>query len=459
MTPTIPGAPPPADSTPDRLDIPTGDPLLRRLFPPLPSGVRWGLERTRAALAELGDPHLAYPTIHVGGTNGKGSVAATIHTVLDAESGPGALRSGLYTSPHLCSLTERFRIGASPVGVEALVGHADDVRDAVVRHGLTFFEALTVLGFHLFRVEGVDVVVAEVGLGGRLDATNVVDPVATAVTNVAMDHADYLGETLEAIAREKAGIVKAGVPLSTAENDRAILGILGDAARSLGAPLHVVDPTADVGSVAVDADRTTFTLASRRWGELRLTTPLVGRHQAVNTALAVEVLSHLPDGLRPSPEEVVAGVASVRWPGRDQVERVDGVTWILDVAHNVAGVESLADTVDRLDPPRPRVALLGVLGDKAWKTMLPPLLERVDRAILTVPPSAPAGRRWDPVEVARELSSSGLAPCPLEVEERFDEAFHATRTGAAGGTGIVTGSAHTVGAGLAALGRIPGERG
>jgi dihydrofolate synthase/folylpolyglutamate synthase len=403
---------PPPDAgatTPDRLDIPFADPLVERLFPPLATGVEWGIERTRAALADLGDPHARYPTVHVGGTNGKGSVASTIHAVLEAEG----LRSGLYTSPHLCVFPERYVIGGGPVEEERLVAAADAIRPVVLERGLTFFEAITVLAFHLFAEMEADVVVVEVGLGGRLDATNVIRPVCAAITNVAMDHAEYLGETREAVAREKAGIIKPGVPVITAEADPTLVGIFREVAAARGAPITALDPERDLHDVEVDRHHTAFTWRSRTWGSLRLETPLVGRHQAVNAALAVEALEHLPEAMRPDAAAVRRGVAAVRWPGRDQVETIGGGTWIFDVAHNVAGMESLVDTLDRLDLPRPRIALVGVLGDKDWRSMLPPLLERCASAVFTVPPTAPAGRTWDPAEAASAVRlPAGEPPCP-----------------------------------------------
>ncbi|MGD2067192.1 MAG: Mur ligase family protein, partial [Gemmatimonadota bacterium] len=313
-------------TTPDRLDHPHGDPLFDRIFPPLATGVHWGLERTRAALRALGDPHARYPSIHVGGTNGKGSVASTVHAVLDAASGAGRLRSGLYTSPHLCSMTERYRIGGGPVSEQTLVALAEAIRDVVVEHELTFFEAITVLAFHLFAREDAEVLTAEVGLGGRLDATNVLQPVCAAITNVAMDHAEYLGDTLAAIAREKGGIIKAGIPVVTAETDPEIIEVLREIAVERDAPFTVVDPERDLRDLEVARDHTSFTYRTRSWGVLRLRTPLVGRHQAVNAALAVEALEHLPAELRPTRRAVIRGVGAVQWPGRDQVEVVDGRT-------------------------------------------------------------------------------------------------------------------------------------
>lgn len=433
---------------PERLDRPFADPLARKLFPPLAKGVHWGLERTERALEELGDPHRAYATVHVGGTNGKGSVASTVASVLTR----AGHRAGCYTSPHLCSFRERILVDGRPLTEARLTGYAEDVRDAIVRHRLTFFEAVTVLAMHAFREEGVEIAAMEVGLGGRLDATNVISPEVAAVTNVAMDHADFLGNTLEQIAREKAGIIKPGVPFVTAEADPGIRALLRSLAEQKGAPLVAVEPPS-ADDVEIADDHTSLSVDTGCWGTLELRTPLVGLHQATNAALAVKVLEHLGEPWRPTADEVIEGVASVVYHGRDEVERIDGRTWLFDVAHNTAGIHSLVDTVDRLDLPRPLVALIGVLGDKDWQSMLPPLLSRVDAAFLTQPPSAPAERRWDPLEAADQVDAITV----VRVVDDFVLAMRRAAERAGQGTVIVTGSVHTVGSAMPLLGLDPLE--
>jgi dihydrofolate synthase / folylpolyglutamate synthase len=435
---------------PERLDRPFADPLVGRLFPPLAAGVRWGLERTEQALAALGNPHHHFPAVHIGGTNGKGSVTTTVAAVL-AEAG---LRAGCFTSPHLCSIRERIAVAGEALSEETLERRAAEVADVVSRFGLTFFEAVTVLGFHAFAREEVDAAVIEVGLGGRLDATNVLRPLVSAVTNVQMDHADYLGDTLAKIAGEKAGIVKAGVPFVTGETEPGLVEIFREVAAGLGAPFHPVDAQARLQDMELARDHSSFTLRTRSWGEVRLSTPLVGRHQASNATLAVEVLEHLPDGLRPGREALVRGIAGVVHPGRDQIEVLEGGTWLFDVAHNTAGIHSLVDTLDRLELPRPLVALVGVLGDKDWPSMLPPLFSRTDLAVLTQPPTAPPERRWDPRAVGAAVAGAGR----LEVEEDFVTALRTARKAAGKGTVVVTGSCHTVGSALSALGLEPLRR-
>jgi dihydrofolate synthase/folylpolyglutamate synthase len=284
-------------------------------------------------------------------------------------------------------------------------------------------------------------------LGGRFDATNVVDPEVSAVTNIAMDHADYLGESLAQIAFEKAGIMKAGVPFITAEADEELLLLLKGFARDRGVPLTAVDPAVEVRDLQVAREHTAFALDTLSWGRLELRTPLLGRHQAANTVLAVRILEHMPEGTRPGAQAVKDGIRSVVHPGRDQIEVVDGKTWLFDVAHNTAGVRSLVDTVDRLDLPRPMVALVGVLGDKDWRSMLPPLFSRVDYAVLTQPPSAPPERRWD----ARVAADAVAHLCPMRLEPDFEVAVGRARAEAGQGTVVVTGSVHTVGSALKVL--------
>jgi dihydrofolate synthase / folylpolyglutamate synthase len=416
------------------------------LFPRTSGGIRWGLERTEALLAGAGNPHRRFRALHVGGTNGKGSVSALAEAALRAAH--PALVTGLYTSPHLVSFAERIRVRGRAVGESRLAAAEGELRPAVEASGATFFEAATALAFLCFAREGVEVAVVEVGLGGRLDATNVLDPLVSAVTGVGIDHTEYLGSTLEEIAAEKAGIFKPGVPALVGERAEAPLAVLRRRAEEVGAPLVVLDDVARVDDVRISLQGTRFRLGSERWGVRELAVPLPGAHQARNAAFAAELLGLLPDDLRPSWDAIEAGFAAVRWPGRVQVERLRGTTWIFDVAHNPDGVRALAATLDALGLPRPLVLLSAILADKAWEAMLPPLLERADAAILTIAPSSPPARRWDPAAVAESLH----ATVPLRAMASLDAALMRAETLAPHGTVLVTGSVHTVGDALAGLG-------
>ena len=425
-----------SDQPPHALTKVSGDLLLNELFPHVPHGIQWGLGRMEAFLRDTGDPHLGIPCVHVGGTNGKGSVASTVATVLDS----AGHRAGLYTSPHLCSFRERFQIGGVPVGDGELRELASELDQDIRRHSLTFFEAATALAFHLFRKKGVEVSVVEVGLGGRLDATNVVAPFLTAITNVDLDHCDYLGSTLNEIAMEKAGIIKSGVPLLTTEPDGRIRSVLSARCDALEAPFTSVESDGEKTSIDVQEDHTAFDVSTSMWGDLRLQTPLVGEHQAVNGALAVALLERMPPRFLPDRDAVLDGVSRVHWPGRAQVEHLDGTTWVFDIAHNTAAATALASVLGRLELPRPIVVLTAVLGDKDWHEMLPPLFEKADHAVLTQAPSAPLARRWDPHEAAAK-AGVGIA----EIRTDFDDALDRARELAGSGTIVVSGSAHTVG--------------
>ena len=421
----------------------SGDPLLDELFPHVPHGIQWGLGRMEAFLRDTGDPHIGIPCVHVGGTNGKGSVASTVASVLNC-AGHGV---GLYTSPHLCFFRERFQINGDPAGEDELRALVRELDPEIRRHSLTFFEAATGLAFHLFRKKAVDVSVIEVGLGGRLDATNVVTPFLTAITNVDLDHCDYLGSTLSEIASEKAGIIKSGVPMLTAEPDDRIRAVLSATCASLGAPFFHVRSDPEEMSVDVREDHTGFDVSTEEWGGLRIQTPLLGEHQAVNGALAVALLERMPRRFRPDRAALEEGMARLHWPGRVQVEHLEGRTWVFDIAHNTVGATALASVLERLELQRPIVVLTAVLGDKDWREMLPPLFERADHAVLTQAPSAPPARRWDP-DMAVAETGSGIA----EIRTDFDDALDRARELAGSGTIVVTGSAHTVGDALRTLG-------
>jgi dihydrofolate synthase/folylpolyglutamate synthase len=416
------------------------------LFARTSGGIRWGLERTEELLAGVGDPHRRFRALHIGGTNGKGSVSALCESALRAAH-PG-LTIGLYTSPHLVSFAERIRIGGRPVDAALFADAEARLRPAIERTGATFFEATTALAFLCFADAGVDLAVVEVGLGGRLDSTNVLQPIATAVTNVARDHVEYLGDSLEQIAWEKGGIFKPGVPAVVGEGEPFTSEVLRQRAAEAGAPLVMLDAVAWLSGVEVSLEGTRFRLDSERWGSHAMRIPLVGAHQARNAALAAELLGVLPDDVRPSWDEIEAGFANVRWAGRMQVVHQRGATWIFDVAHNPAGVAALVQALDRLDLPRPLVLLTAILSDKEWDEMLPPLLSRADAAILTIAPTAPESRRWDPEHVVQSID----APIPVRVIPDLSAALMRAETMAPYGTILVTGSVHTVGDALAEMG-------
>lgn len=397
-----------------------------------------GLERVTGFLATLGDPHRRLQVLHVAGTNGKGSVCAMLEAALRARG----LRVGKYTSPHLVDFRERFVVDGRPIEDAAIAAWLERWTPEVERQGATFFEATTAMGFQLFVDAGVDVAVIETGLGGRLDATNVVRPLVAAVTGIGVDHTEWLGSTREAIAPEKAGIYKAGRPAVVGEPDAGIREILASEARRHGAtPIRIVSEEGQATDIAVTAQGTAFDWV---WpsGTMRVETALAGRHQAQNALTALTMLDALPEPLWRPVEDALPALRAVRLPGR--FSRHDA--WIFDVAHNPDGSAVTALTLRGMAPPGPIVALVSVLGDKDWRGMLSALAEAVDHFVLTDTPTAPASRAWDSRAVLEYARSRGWS---AELEPDFDRALSVAPT--RGQTVLVTGSFHTVGDAMARL--------
>lgn len=348
-------------------------------------GIKFGLDNIRALLARLGNPERGYQTIHVAGTNGKGSVTAMVDAALRA----GGHRSARYTSPHLLDLSERYVIDGRPVDREPLVAAAADVRDtieAMVADGSldvhpTYFEATTAIGFELFRRASVDVAVIEVGLGGRLDATNVLSPVATAITSIAFDHEQYLGRTLAGIAGEKAGIVKPGVPVVVGPLAPEALAAIDKRARDLGAPLTIA--TDRVSATPAADGRVRLRSAGHDYGAIRLA--LRGRHQVSNAAVAVALLELVDErGIGVPPDAVVRALESVWWPGRLDVQRFpDGREAVLDAAHNGEGAAALAEYLRGSGGRLPIV--FAAMRDKDVPTMFGEILPLASVLVLTRP--------------------------------------------------------------------------
>ncbi len=363
--------------------------LLTRLYAARRSGIVLGLERVREVLAKLGSPEQRLGAIaHIAGTNGKGSTA----TMVEAIARAAGRRTALYTSPHLASLRERFAIDGLPASEAAVVAAGEAVA-AAGGDALTFFEQVTAMAFVLFAEAGVEVAVIEVGLGGRLDATNVLDAPVAAVTGVAMDHQAMLGDTLAAIAAEKAGIFKPGqqVIVGRSGEDAAVPWLV-DAARAAGAAnVRVIEPREIAAAPP---------------------TALAGPHQRANAACALAIADALQSlGAFDAPRAVrAAALASVRHPGR--FETIAGSPrLILDGAHNPHGAAALAAAVAAL-PGRPRILVLAVSSDKDVGAMIAPLAAPglFERAIAT---RYDQPRALDPAALAAALDAAGLAAEPI----------------------------------------------
>jgi dihydrofolate synthase/folylpolyglutamate synthase len=352
-----------------------------------------GLDRIGALLEALGNPHRACRWIHVAGTNGKGSTSAMIEAGLRA----AGVRTGLYTSPHLVEATERIQIGGQAVSQDQFAGafaRVHETAERMLASGAldmhpTYFETVTAMAFVLFAAEGVQTVVLEVGLGGRLDATNVVAPELCVITPIDYDHQVFLGDTIEQIAAEKAGILKPGVPAVFAEQRPEAEGVLRDHARGP----YTLSRDWAITDLAIDARGSRFRLRG-----LPVVCPLAGEHQVENARVAAIALAEL--GFSPE------GIAATHWPGRlEHVSEQPEI--IIDGAHNPAGVRALVAYIRRFYSGRRRVWIVcGALGDKAVAEMASILFPLADRLILTAPANARAMRPEDiPAPDARVIPS------------------------------------------------------
>jgi dihydrofolate synthase/folylpolyglutamate synthase len=374
---------------------------IRYLFSLEQFGIKFGLENITAIVERLGRPDRTFKCVHIAGTNGKGSVTAMVDAALRA----AGHRSARYTSPHLIDLSERFAVDGHPIAHDALVRAVADVRDVVeclraegtLSVQPTFFEVTTAVGFELFRRAGVDIAVVEVGLGGRLDATNVVSPIATAITSIAFDHQLYLGSTLAEIAFEKAGIVKPGVPVVVGPLEPEALIVIARAANDRGAEL--IRATADDAA--------------------RFTVGLPGEHQRANAGVAVRLLELLDArGVRVPADAIARGLEHPEWPGRlDERRLADGRELLLDAAHNPAGARALASYL--ANEPQKRPLVFAAMRDKDVDGMFRTLLPAVGAAVMT---RASNPRSADPAVLA-DMARAIAPTLPISVASSAADAL------------------------------------
>jgi len=395
-------------------------------------GMDFKLERIELALQACGEPQHRYPVVHIAGTNGKGSVAAMADAALRA----AGYRTGLYTSPHLERFTERVRVAGEEIPPSEVVRLAAEVHRAATLRGieLTFFEFTTVLAFLYFAQSAVEIAVVEVGLGGRLDATNVVDPVVTVITTIGLDHQEFLGNTLESIAAEKAGIIKAGRPLVVGRVDAGPRAVIASIAAERHAPARWLGE--DFSWWGSDSDwHFEDAEGSVHVGPLGLR----GLHQCDNAAVATATLRALPPALRPLPAAICRGLQDVTWPGRWEVV-ARRPTVVLDGAHNLQGIRSLVRELRRRMPDARVHLVFGVMADKDWQSMVPELGPLCKSVTLT----APQVRRAAPPET---LLPAWSAYAPVRVVEEPAAALEAVLAQCSDDdTVVVTGSLFLVGA-------------
>jgi dihydrofolate synthase/folylpolyglutamate synthase len=419
----------------------------------------------RVLLAALGHPESRLRTVLVAGTNGKGSTAATLSSILQASG----LKTGLYTSPHLVRINERIRLDGKPIADDEfalLHDVVDRTAERLVVEGdlpwhPSFFEMLTAMAFEYFARSHPDVVVLEVGMGGRLDATNVVEPRLSIITDISLDHQKYLGETIAEIAREKAGIIRPGgvvvtLPQLPEANDMIGNTILDRGARAVNAVLYV-PPLSPGSGLWPEADGQAQRYAVEVMGkQIVVESPLVGRHQLRNVALAIAAAVELQEqGVTEiSPETIARGIRQTRWPGRFQVlpATAENPEYVLDVAHNPAGAWALRSTLSAYQNAadgRDVTVVFGVMRDKAMQEITEILFPIASRVIVT---HANNPRSASPEEIRRAAARLGDG---VDLEDASDVVAaldRAKKVAGAKGLVVITGSIYIVGEAMRILG-------
>jgi len=416
------------------------------------SAETFDLRRMVNFLAALGDPQTRYPVLHLAGTKGKGSVSAMCASALRA----AGYRTGFYTSPHLQDFCERIQVNGELIPRAAVADLVELIRPVVDRvPDITTFELNTALAFLYFARANVDVAVVEVGLGGRLDATNVVTAQVSVITSLSFDHMHLLGNTLAEIAAEKGGIIKPGVPVISAPQQPEALAVLERLAAERGAPLTVVGRDWLFAPLKHSLDNQTFAVWSWQeqhqlnqlhaqghdveWMPLKLEIPLLGRPQVENGAVAYAALMALRERGLPIAEDALrAGLRTVEWPGRFEILHRQPYV-VADGAHNRDSALKLAASVREYFPGRPVTLIFGASSDKDVPGMFAELLPHVSRAIMT---QAVHPRAWEPEELAKLAQAQNVPTARVTSVARALE--HALQTGAPGDVILACGSLFVV---------------
>ncbi|HHN74369.1 MAG TPA: bifunctional folylpolyglutamate synthase/dihydrofolate synthase [Acidobacteria bacterium] len=416
------------------------DPLFQWLFSLSGPSLKWDIETAEAFCAWLGQPQRTFAAVHVAGTNGKGSVAAMVH----AMAGRSGLRAGLLTSPHLVRPEERIRIGdeeITPRAFAALIEELKEQADRALAAGRlprhpSFFEMVCAAAFVAFAREPVALAVLETGLGGRLDATNVVFPVVSVITTIARDHIKSLGGSIASIAREKAGIIKPGIPVLVGWIDGEAEAIVRRVALRRGAPFHAAREELTL----IEGGDGSFEVRTPQQHYAGLTCALAGAHQRRNAALALRAAELARErGVAFCTRGLRDGLAEVRWPGR--LERLGREPeFLLDAAHNAEGIGALAEYLRGRARPERRVLLFGLTAGRPPQEVFAPLAGLVDAVVLTRPRS--------PKALATEEIAAAIAPLCPQLDQRAEVGAaiaQARRVAGAGGQVLVTGSLYLVG--------------
>ncbi len=365
-------------------------------------GARLGLERTQTAVKLRNSPERDLDFVHIAGTNGKGSVAAMMESVLRH----AGYRTGKFSSPHLHRYVERVQIDGRPLSEAETARRLEALRADSRLSALTFFEYTTLMAFEAFRDAACDIVLLEVGLGGRLDSTNVVTPAVSVITNIGLEHQRILGDTLARIAKEKAGIIKPGVPVIVGARDASARRVISARAKKLRAPLSLIGRDFDA---SWSDDRLHARVGKHRWDSLRL--GLSGIYQGDNAACALAALMKLESqGFELDEADVRKGLARTRWPGRLEWHK-SKPAFLFDAAHNADGCERLAEYLETIDWTGPVILLFGAMRDKDHRRMLAAFDEHVTSRVYAAPTMdrAAAGKKFSEIRQGRVARSVAQA--------------------------------------------------
>lgn len=347
-------------------------------------GMKFGIDNISRLMSALGDPQKSFRTVHVAGTNGKGSTSAMIESIVRT----GGIKTGLFTSPHLVSFTERIRINGKEISEEEVIRLADEVRDAAERiedFSPTFFEVVTAMAFVHFRNMKIDCAVVEAGMGGRLDATNIITPEASVITSIDLDHREFLGQTLREIAGEKAGIIKQNVPVVTAGQHPEVMEVIEQKAANAGSELHRFGHEFSVVASKENPDETCFSYhGSRNYSDIKL--PLSGRHQIINASLAVKTVEVISDRFAGIIFDIQGGLKNLQWQGRLEMIK-NNPPILIDGAHNPSASIALSEYLQKLLGLKYKrlILVLGIMKDKDIEGILKPLLPLSSEIIFTSP--------------------------------------------------------------------------
>ena len=356
--------------------------------------MKLGLEHIRQLLDSLGNPQLSYPSIHIAGTNGKGSTSAMLESILRAQG----FRTGLYTSPHLVDLRERICVSGEMIPESAVADFIDNHRDAIESANVSFFEILTAMAFQYFADQKIDIAIVETGLGGRLDATNTLKPEVTIITEIGLDHTKILGRTLKPIAFEKAGILKPGIPFVCGARNRSVQTYFQEIANERQVPVTLAQFHGKVSNISMNQTGTTFDISFPDYQYKHLFLRLLGAHQVDNATTVLTTVRELVRlGWTIGDSAVREGLRTVEWPARMELIR-NHPQVLIDSAHNPMGMKRLVESLKDLFTYEKLILILGVLEDKDYRRMIRLIVPLSDKVILTRPES---DRSLDPDQLAR----------------------------------------------------------